>query len=370
MMLFASAAQATSLNVVNLITDDQLLHPAKLTDPDLVNAWGVSFFPTGPFWVSDNGKGVTTLYNVDPATNMPTKVPLTVSIPGDGSITGQTFNAGFSGGSFNGDPFLFVSEDGTISGWRPSLGTAAETLLTGSAANVYKGTTLADVGGHDYLYSANFRAGSIDVMKGDASAPSLTGTFQDPNLPAGYAPFNIQNLGGKLFVTYAIQDAAKHDEVPGLGNGIVDQFDTSGNLVGRIAAGGDLDAPWGLAIAPRSFASLGLAGDLLVGNFGNGTIDAFDLTTDKSVGLLTDSSGKTIVIDGLWALTVGSGKSAGSSGAVYFSAGPNNESHGLFGVIASVPEPSTWIDLLAGFATLAAAFRLLARRPLRQRGEL
>src|SRR5215469_581458 len=201
-MMFGSAAQATPFNAFNLVTDDQSKHKAVIADPDLVNAWGVSFGPKTPFWVSDNGAAVTTLYSVDPLTNAPTKVQqLTVSIPGAGTPTGQTFNAGAPGGSFNGDAFLFVSEDGTISGWRPSLGTAAEILQTASTANVYKGATEDIVGGHDYLLSANFRAGSIDVLKGDAAAPPLPGTFVDPGLPAGYAPFDIRNLGGKIFIT-------------------------------------------------------------------------------------------------------------------------------------------------------------------------
>jgi uncharacterized protein (TIGR03118 family) len=364
MMLFASAAQATEFNPVNLITDDQTANKARLADPDLVNAWGVSFAPVpgGPFWVSDNAKAVTTLYNVDPVTNTPTKVAAlpAVNIPGNGTITGQTFNPGNGNGSFNSDLFLFVSEDGTISGWKFSLGTNAEILQTASDANVYKGVTFDNTGGtNDYLLAANFRSGAIDVLKGTGGEPNLSGQFVDPNLPAGYAPFNIQNLGGKIFITYAIQDSVKHDEVPGAGNGVVDQFDANGNFVARIAAGGTLNAPWGLAIAPSSFRDL--AGDLLVGNFGDGKINAINLTTDTSQ-LLTDASGNPLSIDGLWALTTGNGTGAGSSDAIYFSAGPAGETHGLFGVLSVVPEPATWFNLLAGFAALAATFRLLARR--------
>jgi uncharacterized protein (TIGR03118 family) len=336
--------------VANLITDDQTANPARTTDPDLVNAWGISYAPTGPFWVSDNGTHVTTLYNVDPATNATTKVGLTVAIPGDGSITGQTFNSDFGTGSFNGNLFVLVSEDGTISGWRFALGSNAEVLQVGSDANIYKGTTTASVGGHSYLYSANFKAGTIDVLKGDAGAPDLTGNFTDPNIPSGYAPFNVQNINGTIYVAYAQQDADKEDEIAGAGLGFVSAFDANGNFLGRIASNGTLNAPWGLALAPSDFGDI--AGDLLVGNFGDGTINIFDLSTDTFIGLLTDKNGNPIVIDGLWALTAGSGVAAGSAGSIYFSAGPNDESHGLFGVIAPAPEPWTMPLLLAGFCLI------------------
>ena len=154
-----------------------------------------------------------------------------------------------------------------------ALGTNAETLQLSSMANVYKGAALAAIGSNSYLYAANFKAGTIDVLKGNAGAPDLAGSFVDPNLPSGYAPFNVQNLGGQLFVAYAVLDANTNDEVPGAGNGIVDQFDAQGNLLNRIATGGDLNAPWGLAIAPSSFGAL--AGDLLVGNFGDGENQRF-----------------------------------------------------------------------------------------------
>ncbi|MBV9889706.1 MAG: TIGR03118 family protein, partial [Rhizobacter sp.] len=195
----AVAALATSaaaqVAVTNLVTDDQSANAAQIPDPGLVNAWGLSYSPTSPFWVSSNGTGQAELYGVNPATQATTKQGLTVAIPGDGSVTGQVFN-GNAGSAFGGDLFLFVSEDGTISGWRGALGTTAETLVTGSAANVYKGAAFATTGGNSYLYAANFRTGAVDVEKGSAGSPSLTGTFLDPNLPAGFAPFNIQNLGG------------------------------------------------------------------------------------------------------------------------------------------------------------------------------
>src|SRR6185312_7351153 len=328
-------AYAAPIQVINLVTDDQLANSAQTTDPDLVNAWGVSYLPTGPFWVSDNGTGVTTLYKVDPSTNATTKLGLTVTIPGDGSITGQTANPDFASGSFGGNLFVFVSEDGTISGWRNSLGTTAEVLQVGSDANIYKGTTFASVGGHSYVYSANFRAGTIDILKGDGAAPDLSGNFTDPTLPADYAPFNVQNIGGTIYVTYAQQNADKDEEVEGAGLGIVDAFDASGNFIARIGSGGTLNAPWGLALAPASFGAI--AGDLLVGNFGDGSINVFDQNSNKSLGQLTGTDGKPISIDGLWSLTAGNGGSGGDPNKIYFTAGPQNETHGLVGSLGVAP---------------------------------
>ncbi len=335
---FAADAQAgVTVGRTDLITDNQGANPALTTDPNLVNAWGMSFSGTSPFWVSDNGTGLSTLYAVNPLTNIPVKQGLEVSIPGDGSVTGQFFNPDTT--AFNNDRFLFVSEDGTISGWRGALGTQAEVLQTGSASNVYKGVTEASVGGHSYMYAANFRAGTVDVIKGDAGAPSLTGNFTDPNLPAGFAPFNIQNLGGRIYVTYALQDGAKHDDVAGAGNGFVDVFDTQGNFLGRIGSQGTLNSPWGLTIAPASLGSF--AGDLLVGNFGDGHINIFNLANNTFVGQLNGQDGNPIAIDGLWGLAVGNNGSAGSNQKIYFTAGPDGESHGLFGVLTPVPEPAS-----------------------------
>ncbi len=335
----ANAAQF--FQQTNLVTDDQLINPAQQTDPNLKNAWGISFSPTGPFWVSDTGAGVTTLYGVNPTTDAATIFPLVVIIPGSGTVTGQVFNGTTN---FNSDAFLFVSEDGTISGWRGALGTTAETLVLASAANVYKGAALATIGGNAYLYAANFRAGTIDVIKGNPGAPDLTGNFTDPNLPAGYAPFNIQLLGANLYVTYALQDATKHDDVPGPGNGFVDAFDTNGNFLGRVATQGTLNSPWGLAIAPASFGPF--AGNLLVGNFGDGRINTFDLANNSFRGQLLDQGGNPLTIDGLWALTTGNGGAAGSVEKIYFSAGPNGEANGLFGVIQ--PSRAYFLPLIKG----------------------
>jgi uncharacterized protein (TIGR03118 family) len=370
------AAAAPLFDQTNLVTNDPVAHPAQITDPNLENAWGISFGPTSPFWVSDNGNGHATLYNVNPNTNATTIVPLVVTIPVTnpppltGTPTGQVFNT--NAGAFNGDLFLFVSEDGTISGWRGALGTTAEVLQTGSVANVYKGTTEATINGHSYLYAANFRAGTIDVLKGDAAAPDLAGKFTDPGLPSGYAPFDIRLLGGKLFVTYALQDASKKDDVPGPGHGFVSVFDTQGNFIGRVASMGTLNSPWGLAIAPSSFGQF--AGDLLVGNFGDGRINAFDFFTNAFLGQLLALDGSALTIDGLWGLTVGNDGNGGSSNKLYFSAGPDEEMNGLFGVITAsavtVPEPGTILLLAVGLGAALVQRRLRRCDGLRRGGTI
>ena len=321
---------------MNLVSDQSGV--AVLQDTNLVNAWGISFSATSPFWVSANGTGNALLYSVtnDNQGNMVVaKVGLEVTIPGDGTPSGQVFN---NKGGFNGDVFLFVSEDGTISGWRQSLGTDAEVLTMRDTA-VYKGVTLAQSNDVPVLLAANFAEATIDMYDTNAT---LIGQFSDPNAPSGYAPFNVQLLQGTVFVTFAKQDAQKHDDVAGSGNGLIDVFNPSTGDFHRLVtgsdAGGSLDvinSPWGLAISPGSFGAHG--DELLVGNFGSGTIMTFD-DHASFTGLLEGTDEQPLVIDGLWALTFGNGGRAGTPDTLFFSAGPDEESHGLFGSITPVEE--------------------------------
>ena len=317
---------------INLVSDQPGV--ALLQDTNLVNAWGISFGPTTPFWISDNGSGLSTLYSVTNDSNgmvHVVKQGLQVVIPGDGTATGQLFDGA---GTFHGDIFIFASEDGTISGWRGALGVTAETL-TNRATAVYKGITLATNGTGKVLLAANFAENSIDVYGPNGAGLSLQEQVTDPGAPAGYAPFNVQNLDGMIFVTYAKQDAAKHDDDPGPGRGLVDVFDPMTSKFTRLAtgkaAGGklkEINSPWGLAISPSTFGKH--ANQLLVGNFGSGTIMSFEPDGDFD-GLLESCKERPVVIDGLWGLAFGNGTKAGTPDVLFFTAGPNGESNGLFG---------------------------------------
>jgi uncharacterized protein (TIGR03118 family) len=325
------------------------------TDPDLINPWGISFGPTGPFWVSDNGTGKATIYN-----GAGTKLGLVVTMPaGSEPITGQVFNGS---SNFNGNLFLFASENGTIAGWRGALGTAAEQLFSVTDA-VYKGLAISSA--KDVLYAANFKAGTIDVF--DSTHTTPIGSFSDPTAPAGYNPFNIQNLGGKFFVTFTQKEANGNDDVGGVGHGLIDVFDpvthTFTRLVTGSAAGGTVDAlnsPWGMALAPLSFGQFG--GALLVGNFGDGKINAFDPTSGLLLGTLSDKSGTPLVNPGLWGLTFGNGGQGGDPNSLYFTAGGAAEDSGVFGRISAVPEPSSVVLGLIAAGLVAAHYRFRTGR--------
>ncbi len=328
------------LQQTNLVSDvDQF---AKHTDANLVNAWGLAYLPMGPFWIADNHTGKLTLYgsNGDPFPTNPSP-PLVVTVPppaggaGPAAPTGLVANTGgdfvvsengLSGSSL----FIVVTEDGTISGWSPAVDPLNAIRMVDRSADgaVYKGAALATVGGTSFLYATDFHNGRVDVF--DASF-AFVKSFSDPMTPQDFAPFGIANLEGFIVVTFAKQKLPdKADDDAGPGNGAVDAFDTDGNLVRRLAAGGALNSPWGLAIAPASFLIPGRS-SLLVGNFGDGRINAFDLRTGFPLGRLRDASCRPISIPGLWALAFGNDFLAGEPDILYFTAGPEDESHGLFG---------------------------------------
>lgn len=333
----------------NLISDVDGV--ADHTDSNVVNAWGLDSGPTTPWWFSDNGKGKTTLYNVS------TGSITTFTVPGaggaQGNPTGLVFNGGpgfviNNGAGTSAARFIFSSEDGTISAFR---GNPIITVVPNNNAPahgaIYKGLAIDSRTAGTQLYATDFHNGKIDVFDTSFHLITLAGTFTDPNLPAGFAPFGIQNIGGTLYVTYALQDEDAEDDVPGPGNGFIDAYDLSGNLIGRVASVGELNSPWGLALAPEGFGRF--SGDLLVGNFGDGRIHAFDPTTLTSagefeaVGLLHSAAGKPVIIDGLWALQFGHGTNSNSASGLtttlFFTAGPDGEDHGLFGTIVLTEPP-------------------------------
>jgi uncharacterized protein (TIGR03118 family) len=312
----------------NLVSDQPGV--AQLTDSQLVNAWGMSRGPNTPVWVSDNGADVTTLYNGAVGNpESPVAKVLTVSIPG-GAPTGQVFNnttAFDLPGTTTPARFIFIGEDGDLSAW---AGGPAATLISHTDGAVYKGLVLAHTSSGPELLAANFHDNRIDVFGSTFAPVDATGLFTDPTLPEGYAPFNVAEIGGQIFVTYAKQDADAHDDVAGPAHGFVDVYTTSGAFVERFASHGVLDSPWGMTIAPADFGQF--SGDLLIGNFGDGRIHAFDPSTGEVLGILRGTSGKPLAIDGLWALMVGDA-AAGGPNAVWFSAGHDDESHGLLGVL-------------------------------------
>ncbi len=330
-----SAEHGVTFTVSNLAANQN--GQANSVDPNLRNAWGIAFAPGGPFWVNDNAAGVSTLYRGDGSV-----LPLVVTVPppagadpgSNGAPTGMIWNptSGFHvPGTTLASVFIFDTENGTVAGWNPqaNLGSAVTAIDNSATGAVYKGLAFGSNGTGNHLYATDFHNGRIDVFDNQFNPVAVAGSFSDPRLPTGFAPFGIQNIDGDLWVTYAQQNADRHDDVGGPGSGYVDVYDTDGHLLRRFAQRGVLDSPWGLARAPYGFGQF--SGAILVGNFKDGRINAFD-ARGHVIGSLRSTHGAAIAIDGLWALSFGGG-SRSSPESLYFTAGPDGESNGLFGVI-------------------------------------
>jgi uncharacterized protein (TIGR03118 family) len=329
----ATASQADGQNHfvwTNLVSD--IPGVAQGVDSNLVNPWGIVPSPSNTIWIADNGTGVSTLYKPDG-----TKVPLVVTIPPSasntegGNPTGTVFNSGpgfvvsengNSGPAF----FIFVSEDGSISGWNPQVAFDHAVIAVdhGSQEAIYKGAALGTTATGGRLYVTNFHAAKVEIYDQNFIEIDTANTFADPNIPAGFAPFGIRDINGLIYVTYAKQDADAEDDVAGQGKGFVNVFDAAGQFIKRLVSRGVLNAPWGLALAPHDFGKFGDA--LLVGNFGNGRINAFNPNSGAFLGHLEKSRGIPLAFDGLWGLHF-------IDKRLFFTAGIADESHGLFGVI-------------------------------------
>jgi uncharacterized protein (TIGR03118 family) len=325
---------------------------AQLTDPNLRNAWGLVHGATTPWWISNNFTGTSTLYDVSttPPTPRPQPTPLVVHIPPPagsppgaiGHPTSVLFNGSTT--DFLLAPnrpaiFIFVTEDGTISGWNPGVN-ATNAVITFPPPNqstdaVYKGATIAEIQGKKYILAANFRSGKIDVFDTTFTKQDVSKhAFRDQKLPKGFAPFNVQGIGPNIYVTYAKQDEDAEDDVPGAGLGFVDVFSPSGDLLLRLDHGDFLNAPWGVTLAPAFFGEFTHA--VLVGNFGDGTINAFNPVTGEFLGKMLTPSGATLSITGLWGLAFGNGGQSGPGNTLFFTAGPNDETDGLFGSLTPI----------------------------------
>lgn len=328
-----TAAPQTPLILTNLVTDAGAT--ALHVDPNLRNAWGIAFNPTGFVWVNDNATSLSTLYDGN-------GVPQSLVVATPAGPTGIVFNASTDFKvSLNGvtaaSPFIFASENGAISAWSPSVSrTLALTAFDGKAGgSVYKGLALAAWQGANYLYAADFHNGRIDVFNATFGKATLPGAFRDPALPAGYAPFGIQAIGDRIYVAYAKRQASGDDEAAGAGAGVLDVFDTGGNFIKQLVNGGALNAPWGIALAPANFGSY--SNKLLVANFGDGRINAYDPGTGAMSGTLSKTDGTPVVVDGLWGIAFGPGVNSQPTNTLFFTAGPGGEAHGLYGRIDLAP---------------------------------
>ena len=327
-IITATSASADTYSWTNFQSD--IAGVAQHTDANLVNPWGMSVSsPGGTIWVSDNGTGVSTLYGQDgTARSLVVTIPTAARNRDGGNPTGQVRNTtaffqvtknGHSAPAF----FIFVSEDGSISGWNPTVDPTNAVIAVDNGTNrgvnsaVYKSVTLGVANGHNFLYASNFHTGKVETYDENFHQVTPNG-FVDPNLPAGFAPFGIRNFNGEIFVTYAKQNHAKHDDVAGPGNGFINVFDTSGNFLRRLVSNGNLNSPWGLALVEGD--------ELWVGNFGNGLINVYDPNTGTFIETLMRADGTPLQFNGLWDMLP-------QAGGVFFTAGIADEAHGLFGLI-------------------------------------
>jgi len=344
-MLLPTRASAQHYVQTNLVSD---VAGAQVVDPNLRNGWGLTHGATTPWWVSANHTGTSTVYDTStsPPTVKPTVVTIPAASPGDqGSPTGIVYNG--SPTDFLIEPgkaavFIWVTEDGTVSGWNPAVNATKAIIKVNNSQKpapgdgaIYKGATIAEIEGHKYLLAADFHHSRIDIF--DTTFRLVqppAGFFVDSQIPTGYGPFNVQGIGPNVYVAYAKQDSDREDEVAGPGLGFVDVFTPSGQLLQRLQRGNWLNAPWGMTLAPAFFGEFSHA--LLVGNFGSGTIAAYNSVTGRFIGNMLTPSGATLAIDGLWGIAFGNGGASGPANSLFFAAGPNDENDGLFGALTPV----------------------------------
>jgi uncharacterized protein (TIGR03118 family) len=372
-LLLAPLCFAQEYIQTNLVSNVPVTPAAVVTDPNLQNAWGLVHGPGTPWWISNNASGTSTLYNtsglnpLNPSVQSPTpelspvtivalnapggmpgngvKIPNAPSQPAPGSPTSAIFNGAATDFLLAaGAPavFIFVTEDGTVQGWNPSVNATTAIIKVDNSqlpnknkGAVYKGATIAEINGKEFLLAANFRSGRIDVFNSNFQQVRISEElFDDDEIPADFAPFNVQGIGPNIYVTYAKQDAAKHDPVGGAGLGYVAIFSPDGRKLAHLQHGDWFNAPWGIVLTPSDFGEF--SHTILVGNFRGGTIAAFNPLTGKFIGNMLDSGGAIVNIDGLWALVFGNGGASGPGSTLFFTAGPDNETNGLFGTLTPV----------------------------------
>ena len=335
---FAHAQTNNGYTQTNLISDGSV--QARQTDPNLINPWGVAIGQQTPFSINSAGSGLSEVYDSGPNKQFVVTIPAAAGSTKTGSPAGIAFNASTTdfalkqGGTAT---FLFGSLDGTISAWNSNLANAQTVIDKSAAGAVYTGLAIETNGTSSFILAANFKANMIDVFDTTFAPAKLAGAFVDPTIPQGFAPFNVHVLNNQVYVMYASQTPNAVPPTSGAGLGFVSVFDTNGNFLKRAISGGNLNAPWGIALAPTSFGQYG--GALLVGNFGDGTINAYDPGSFTLKGQLQDATGKTLVNDRLWEILFGQ-NGTGDPNTLYFSAGVNDEKGGLFGSITVAPPPT------------------------------